>query len=280
MAFYKPSTVNELCRFLNANQNKYYLLAGGTDINVQRKNKMITFEDIFFINHLVELKGIEETKDFIKFGCLTTFYDLLKSSLIKNKLSYLHNALLSFASPVLQTMATIGGNLGNSSPTADVIPLLLVLDAKLELQSIEGSRLVELKDFYTSYKQSIMGNNEFIRSICIPFNGQFIYNDTFYKKVGARNSLTIAKVALAGLIKKDGDEIKKIRLAVGSVNEYARRLFKMEKYLAGINIHRISDLKLDFILRNEITPISDLRSDKEYRYQVCENLLKTFLKKL
>jgi xanthine dehydrogenase FAD-binding subunit len=277
MAFLKPNTMQELTSLLDSNRNKFYFLAGGTDINVQRKNRMITLEDIIFINHLTELRQIEETRDYIKIGCLVTFRDVIESSLLQKKLPYFRDSLLYFASPLLQSMATIGGNIANGSPTADVVPLLLVLKAKLELYSSDGKRIIELADFYTGYKKFNMRSNEFIRSILIPFDGKLDFNETFYRKIGARASLTIAKIALAGLKKQKNGRIEEIRLAVGSLNEYPRRLKKMEEYLTGKQVDKINFLQVDFFLRNEITPITDLRSDKEYRYQVCFNLLKEFI---
>jgi CO/xanthine dehydrogenase FAD-binding subunit len=279
MAFYKPKSMKELTSILDANRNKFYFLAGGTDINVQRKNGVITLEDIIYINHLSELKTITETKNFIKIGCLTTFRDIIESRLMIKKLPYFRDSLMMFASPLLQTMATIGGNLANGSPTADVVPLLLVLNAKLELFSSKGSRIVEVSDFFTGYKKFNMRSNEFIQSILIPFDGKLDFDEKYYRKIGARATLTIAKVALAGLKRVKNGAMDEIRLAVGSLNEYPRRLEKVEEYLTGKSEKQINMLKVDFFLRNEITPISDLRSDKEYRYQVCFNLLKEFIQK-
>jgi CO/xanthine dehydrogenase FAD-binding subunit len=277
MAFYKPNSIKELTSLLDSQKNKFYLLAGGTDINVMRKHRFISLEDIIFINHLTELKTIEETRDYIKIGCLATFRDIIDSSLLQKKLTYFRNSLQFFASPLLQTMATIGGNIANGSPTADVIPLLLVLNAKLELFSSQGARIVDLGNFFTGYKKNGLKSNEFIQSILIPFDGKLDFNGHYYQKIGARASLTIAKISLAGLKKVNNGVIEKIHLAVGSVNEYPRRLKKVEDYLTGKQFTQINSLQTDFFLRNEITPITDLRSDKEYRYQVCFNLLNDFI---
>jgi CO/xanthine dehydrogenase FAD-binding subunit len=100
---------------------------------------------------------------------------------------------------------------------------------------------------------------------------------TFYEKVGARKTLTIAKVALAAMKKESFGKITEIKLAVGSLNEYARRLPKTEAYLLGKTVTDIDYSKIDELLKQEITPITDLRSDKEYRYHVCANLIRTFL---
>ncbi len=275
MKFIKPKDLDNLFDALDGKE-KYFLLAGGTDINVQIKNGIIRNPNIIFINDLKELSGIEEKDNSIIIGSTTNFRDIIESPIIKKNLPLIHNSLLNFASPLLQTSATIGGNIANGSPTADVIPILLALDAKLEICSKTSCREVFLKDYFTGYKKNVMNNNELITKIMIAKNAEQKYQ-TFYKKVGSRNSLAIAKVAIAGIKKVENEKIMDIKLAVGSLNEYPRRLFKVEEYITGRTLIEIDFEKVDEYLNMEITPISDLRSDKEYRYHVCVNLIRTFL---
>lgn len=275
MKFIKPKDINNLYETLD-NKEQQYLLAGGTDINVQINNGVIRDPNIIYINHLKELSGIEEQNDLIIIGSTTSFKDIVESNIIKKHLPFIHNSLQNFASPLLQTSATIGGNIANGSPTADVIPILLALDAKLEICSKSACREVFLKDFFTGYKKNVMKNNELITKIIISKNAEHKHQ-TFYQKVGSRNSLAIAKVAVAGIKKVVKEKIIDIKLAVGSLNEYPRRLFKVEEYVTGKALTEIDFNKVDEYLQQEITPISDLRSDKEYRYHVCVNLIRTFL---
>ena len=133
-----------------------------------------------------------------------------------------------------------------------------------------------MKDFFTGYKKNVMKNNELITKIVIDKNAE-AKQQTFYKKVGSRNSLAIAKVSVAGVKKVSHEKIENIKIAVGSLTEYPRRLFEVEKYVTGKKLTEIDFEKVEELLSTEITPISDLRSDKEYRYHVCVNLIRTFL---
>ena len=275
MKFNKPKDINSLYEALD-NMEKQYLLAGGTDINVQIKNGTISDPNIIYINHIKELSGIEEENDQILIGSTISFKEIIDSGIIKKHLPLIHNSLQNFASPLIQTSATIGGNIANGSPTADVIPILLALDAKLMISSKSTNREVFLKDFFTGYKQNVMKNNELITKIIISKNAEYKYQ-TFYEKVGSRNSLAIAKVAIAGIKKVGKEKIIDIKIAVGSLTEYPRRLFKVEEYVKGKTLLEIDFEKVEKFLNMEITPISDLRSDKEYRYHVCVNLIRTFL---
>ena len=275
MKFIKPKNINSLYEALD-NIEKQYLLAGGTDINVQIKNGTIIDPNIIYIDHIKELSGIEEENDLILIGSTSNFKEIIESNIIKKHLPLIHNSLQNFASPLIQTSATIGGNIANGSPTADVIPILLALDAKLMISSKSTIREVFLKDFFTGYKKNVMKNNELITKIIISKDAELKYQ-TFYEKVGSRNSLAIAKIAIAGIKKVEKEKIIDIKIAVGSLTEYPRRLFKVEEYVKGKNLLEIDFEKVEEFLSMEITPISDLRSDKEYRYHVCVNLIRTFL---
>ena len=278
MEFFKPKNLDELLLKMQESSENRYLLAGGTDINVQIKNGLIKDAEIIYINHLTDLNGIKETDTEISIGATTTYFDILHSRLIEKHLPYFQASLDYFASPLLQTSATIGGNIANGSPTADVMPLLLVLDAELELISKHRTRKVAISDFSFGYKKNVMKTEEIISKIIIKKNTEKDFQN-FYEKVGARKTLTIAKVALAGLKKETSGKISEIKLAVGSLNEFARRLPKVEEYLVGKAITEINYNMIDKLLTQEITPITDLRSDQEYRYHVCANLIRTFLNK-
>ncbi len=276
MDFCKSAGLSDLLMILQEKNDNRYFLAGGTDINVQIKNGLIKNSQIIYINHINELNGISDGEYAISIGSTTTFLDILNSPIIGKYFPYFKHSLDTFASPILQTSATIGGNIANGSPTADVLPLLLVLDAKLELISQHNSRHIAISDFFTGYKKHVMKPEEIISRIIILKNAEESYK-TFYEKVGARKSLTIAKVALAGLKKESFHKISDIKLAVGSLNEFPRRLSKIEDYLLGKTLTEVDYLKIEEILTQEITPITDLRSDKEYRFHVCANLIRTFL---
>jgi CO/xanthine dehydrogenase FAD-binding subunit len=272
MNFTKPKDLEELLQIIDKKQQgKRYLLAGGTDINVQIKHGMIKNADIIYINGIDELKGIKKENGNIIIGALTTFDDIINA-----KLPFLSEVLMNFASPIIQTIATIGGNIANASPTNDVSPPLLVLDASLVLASATGQRVVPLKDFYQGYKVMDLKENEIIHSVILP-EADLSNCSTLYQKVGARKTLTIAKAAIAGIKQITDGKFTTIKLAVGSLNEYPRRLHLCEQYLKGLAIADIDYAKLKDTLQTEITPISDLRSDEDYRFAVCWNLIEGFV---
>ena len=275
MIFYRPNNLKNLFELLENSNATNYFLAGGTDINLQTRN-IPKNVNIFYINHLNVLRNITEINGHISIGSTATFSDILHSDYLAKHLPFFQNSLKFFASPIIQNLATIGGNIVNGSPTNDVSPLLLILDAKLELISKNNSRIIPFNSFYRGYKEFDLQKNELVKAILIPKNAENNL-ETFYQKVGARNSLTISKITVAGLKFIENNRIKKIKIAVGSVNEYPRRLVNLENYLITKRINEIKKDELTKIIAVEITPISDFRSDQNYRFVVCLNLIEKFL---
>jgi len=263
----RVTSLADLFEKSGACSGNYYYLAGGTDINVQISKQMIKDSTLFFVSNLSELKGIEVKGSELVIGAGESFGQIIGSELVKANVPLLSDSLVSFASPLLQNTATIGGNIANGSPTADATPILLALDAKVLLVSSKGERSVKLCDYFTGYKQSVLNKGEMIKAVIIPIEKGM---SSFYKKVSSRKSLTIAKVSLAAVFSKSGSKFTSLRIAVGSLNEYARRLPQVEKVLLSGG----SDAELQAALKKEITPITDLRSDAEYRFDVTYNLIK------
>ncbi|MBN1327421.1 MAG: FAD binding domain-containing protein [Candidatus Cloacimonetes bacterium] len=276
MRFFKPSSLPELFLTMENFEGEKYFLAGGTDLNIQKKKNLLQDRPVFYINHLTELKGIRELHEDILIGSLTSFREILDSQLLNRKLPFLQNSLAYFASPLLQTMATVGGNIANASPTADILPLLLVLDARVKLLSKSKFRELPISEFYLGYKQTILKSNEIIGGIIIPKTAETGFQ-TYYRKVGSRKALTIAKLAFAGLKKTEQNNIKIVKIAVGALNEFPRRLRKLEELITGKYTEDLKSDELRKILESEITPITDLRSDSDYRFEVTLNLLLEFL---
>ncbi len=265
---HKTHIVTDLTELLTliSSDTKPWFVAGGTDISLNiSRNQLPKNSDIYFISGIKCLKSITKSNGYIKIGALSSITDILESSIINESLPFLREALKDFASAQIRNVATLTGNIANGSPTADTIPILLVLEAELLLSSNKGSRVVSLSDFFTDYKTNVLENNEVITEILIPDKNK--NSELFSYKVGNRSALTIAKVNIAIL---KGEVVK---IAAGSVNSYPIRLFSLEKLIIEKGIERLTTQDIENELANLITPITDFRSTSEYRYTVTRNLI-------
>ncbi len=251
--------------------------AGGTDLMVLFEAGLLAHKKFVNIWNLQELKGIEATADEITLGALTTYTEVQGSEILREEFPMLCQAASETGGLAIQNRGTLAGNIANASPAGDSPPALLVYDARLELISTTGARLVSYADFHTGYKQTILKADEIISRIRLPrvMKGWRQY----YRKVGTRKAQAISKVCFAGAVRMDGKRVSDIRLALGSVAPTPLRCHETEAILKGQELNRETTGAAQAQLLKEIVPIDDIRSTANYRLRVAANLLEDFLKK-
>ncbi|MFZ0820974.1 MAG: xanthine dehydrogenase family protein subunit M [Candidatus Acidiferrales bacterium] len=249
--------------------------AGGTDLMVLFEAGKLEHQDYLNLWHFSELRGIEETPEFIRIGALTTYSKILAHATLRREFPLLCRAAAETGSAATQNRGTIGGNIANASPAADSPPALLVYDAELELISTAGSRWVAYHGFHSGYKMMDLRPTELIRTIRIPRNK--VEWRQHYRKVGARRAQAISKVCFAGAADVDGGQIRDVRIALGSVAPIVLRCTKTEDLLRGRTISPELIQAARDALAREISPIDDIRSTARYRSRVAQNLLEDFL---
>ncbi|MBF0208434.1 MAG: FAD binding domain-containing protein [Oligoflexia bacterium] len=201
----------------------------------------------------------------------------------------INNFLQYFASPQIRTVATLAGNIANASPIGDTLPLLLVTDSRLELQSVRGSRIVALKEYFLGYRQSVLAKDELITRIFIPLlplrpslalPQQLGWRLRLYK-ISRRKNLDISTVSVAFMahFSDDWSTILEIRVGLGGVAATPVRVPLVEDFLRNKCYGEWGEKEweeLGKVLQKAITPISDLRADAAYRMQIVLNHFKKF----
>lgn len=166
----------------------------------------------------------------------------------------------------------------NASPAADSPPALLVYDAELELVSYDASRWVPYRDFHTGYKTMILRQEEIVARIRIPRDVRRWRQA--YRKVGTRKAQAISKVCFAGACAMENRRVAEARIAFGSIAPVPVRCYQVENLLTGEPIRPALIEECRRKLASEIAPIDDLRSSRDYRKRVAQNLLVEFLRSL
>ncbi len=270
-----PSNLKEALKILDTHD--CYIMAGGTDLMVvkhQRSGLLPNFDkDVCYISNLKELQYIYEDEKGVHIGAGTKYIDIQENDLVPDLLKQIIDEL---ASPNIRNMATLAGNVANASPAGDSIVGLYLLDAKLELVNVHGSRIVPIEDFIFGVRKIHRHKNELIKEIFIPHHDDL---NTYWRKVGSRAAESISKVTFAGGYELDGDKVTDLRMAFGSVSITVARDREVEKKYIGLTIDEIHDKADEIVADMEkfITPITDQRSTKEYRLRVSKNILKDFL---
>ena len=270
-----PHDLKEALKILNTSD--CYIMAGGTDLMVmkhQRSGLIPNFDrDICYVANLKELQYIFEDEEGLHIGAGTKFVDIEENIIVPDLLKQIIHEL---ASPNIRNMATMAGNVANASPAGDSIVGLYLLDAQVELISVNGTRRVPIEKFILGVRKIDRKPNELIKEIYIPHHDDL---NTYWRKVGSRAAESISKVTFAGGYEVEDGKIKDFRMALGSVNITAVRNRDVENKYIGMSVEELHN-NVDQIIKDMskfITPITDQRSTKEYRLKVSNNIIKDFV---
>ena len=271
-----PASLEEALRIIN--KNNCYIMSGGTDLMVQKHvstGLLPSFDrSVLYVMGLKELDYIKKESDgSVSIGATTRFVDIEKSELVPE---IYKKVIREIASPNIRNMATMTGNIANASPAGDSIVPLVLNDAYVVLSSLNGERKVPVKDFVLGVRKTDRKNEEIITKIVLlPQNLKY-----FYRKVGSRKAESITKVSFLGAYRIENNIIKDFRVAFGSVSIKVVRNLEVENKYKNI---KVSELNIDEVIKDYsplVTPITDQRSNKEYRHKVAMNLLRKFLEEI
>jgi CO/xanthine dehydrogenase FAD-binding subunit len=253
-------------------------LAGGTDVMVLFEAGKLPHRKFLSIWKLPELRGIEVSPAHVTLGALTTYTEVQAHPVLQKEFSLLGRAAAETGGIATQNRGTLGGNIANASPAADSPPALLVYDAELELVSAGSSRWVPYNGFHTGYKQMLLRPDELIRRIRLPRRKDAWRQ--YYRKVGTRKAQAISKVCFAGAALVAGDEVRDVRIALGSVAPIVLRCTQTEAALKNQRLSAATSEAAREVLAREIAPIDDMRSSAAYRLRVAQNLLAEFIARI
>ncbi len=244
------------------------IVAGATELGVDYNKKGHRFPRLIAVDNVAELRAIRHTDGGWSIGGAATLTDIEDTVPIPA----LKKMLRVFASRQIRNRATLGGNLATASPIGDMAPVLLALDAAVELRSVRGSRTVALADFFTGYRRTVLQAGELIYAIHLPVPRGRV--DSY--KVSKRRELDISIVAAAFCIESENGIIRHARLAYGGVAATPVRARQAEALLVGRPESADTLAAVLPVLAAEFTPITDVRAGAEYRRGLIPSLFEKF----
>ena len=263
--FYQPTTLAEASRLLKDNGPGGRFLAGGTDLVIAMKEKGLLPKYIVDLKRLPGLSGIRENRDgTMTIGALTTMYAIETSPVIKKKYPFLAQSAAEVGSIQIRNRATIGGNMANATPSADVAPSLIALDATAKIASAAGERTVSMEEFFRGPGQNVMSTDEILTEITIPRTGPLMVGE--YIKFSPRDMMDLAYIGVAVAYNFAGDKkCSGVRIVLGAVAPTPLRAKNSEALLEGQVLSEELAAKVGDEATRESKPISDVRSSADYR---------------
>jgi len=270
--YLKPFILKEALR-LRKDHPMAVIINGSTDVALRQTKGKEHLAEILDLSGVEEMKTFTEDKENCVFGAGISLEMMKKFT--KESFPALYEILKVFGSLQIRNTGTIGGNIGSASPIGDLLPVLFVYKARIKLQSVTSERIINIEDFIKGYRKTDIREDELIAEVIIPKN---IAGRVRSYKVSKRKDLDISTVCGAFRVELQEDKVKEIMIAFGGMADTTKRAMKTETFLTGKPWNRENVKAAMEILGDEFTPISDARSEAEFRKVVARNLLmKCFL---
>jgi xanthine dehydrogenase small subunit len=269
--FFTPTSVAEAVAFKRDNPG-LTVISGGTDVSVVCNKRHVEPSVVMSLAHLRELDTIVQKDGCVVVGARASLVKL--EQFIQDIYPEFYQILEVFGSPQIKQAGTLAGNIANGSPIGDSLPFLYVMDAEVELTSVSGSRRVNINQLYTGYRSLAMNTDELITRVFIPL----LKPEETLKlyKVSKRKHLDISTFTAAIRMTITNNAMQDVSIAYGGVGPVVLRLPKTEAFLQGKPTSLDIFQEAGKIAVTEITPISDVRGNRDFRLQLAENILQKF----
>lgn len=275
LEYVRPDTLDEALAFLWEHGKETKIIAGGTDILVDLRAGKLSAKYLMDISSMDEIAGIEVKNDALSIGSGVTLSEIHDSKIVGRYAPTLQKASFKFASKQIRNLATIGGNVGNASPSADTVPPMIVHETLAVLRHINGERRVSIEDLFVGPYRSAVRPEEIIVSFLLK-TGENLYAD--FQKIARRKALAIARMNMALLAGKDGEgKINFIRIALGSSTPTPIRVTEVESLLEGRRLDSNLLMEGGRLMAEKMIGISGRRPSTVYKEKAVQGL---FLKML
>ncbi len=266
MEFLQPATWAEALELKAANPHAVPI-QGGTDVMVELNFDRHRPPALLDLTRVPELTQWAPENGHLRLGAGVTYATVISE--LGAQLPGLAMASRTVGSPQIRNRGTVGGNLGASSPAGDCHPVLLAVDAEVELASVRGSRRVAAAEFFTGVKRNVLAPDELIESILVaPAAGP-----QQYSKIGTRNAMVIAVAAFGLALHPDR---RHVGTGIGSAAPTPRRAPEAETFIEGVlesdglwdsrePVPGAAATRFGDLVASASSPIDDVRGTARYR---------------
>lgn len=261
--YHAPATLAEVCVLLAALGDRAVLLAGGTDVLHKMKQWKLTPQHMVSLKRCDELRGIryQEGRGVI-LGALSTQNDIYTSPVLQERYLSVSQAAHQMASNQIRNQGTVGGNIVNAVPSADLPPILIALQASIRLVSHTGQRDLPLEDFFVDAGKTLLAPGEVLTEVTIPDQAT---TGSTYIKFGLRRSGALAVAGAAVAVTVAGQALGQARIALSSAAPTVLRAREAENHLRAQPITSKLLAEAGALAAAESRPRDSIRGSAEYR---------------
>jgi len=273
--YYRPRSLEEALEIMVQRSGEVRPVAGGTDILVQARDRSLGRGALFDLTNVAELRGIDESDQHVRVGAAVTLHEVATSPLLARHCPALPVACAGVGGPQVRNRGTLGGSLASGSPAADTVPPLVVADAVVELVSISDRREIPVAELFTGVRKTVLAPDELIVSVRVPKRPGV---RAAFLRLGQRRGPVPAKVSVAVAMTFHEGRPDWVRVAAGGVAPTVIRAVAAEKALMGGGYDSLRQAMA--AIKDEVRPVDDLRSTREYRREMTAVLLERAVRRL
>ena len=275
-----PTSLAQATALLEGAHGTARVLAGGTDLIVQLREHLRDADLVVNIKKIPELMELSYSSQLgLRLGASVPCYRIYEHAEISVAYPALADAARIVGGWQIQSRASVGGNLCNSSPAADTIPALIALGAQCVIAGPKGLREVRAESFCTAPGRNVLQKGEILATIVfappVPFSG------SAYERFIPRNEMDIAVAGAASWVKlsADGTTIEQARIGLAAVAPTPLFAAEASQWLSGKPATEKTFERAGELARKVASPISDMRGTAEFRLHLVGVLTRRTLAK-
>lgn len=267
--FASPTSRKSLATLINKFPQAV-IIAGATDVGLWITKQLRELPQVIYLGQVKSLQQISLSKDVLTIGAGVTYAQALP------QLEKLHkdigNVVRRIGSKQVRSVGTVGGNIANGSPIGDMPPMLIALNAQIQLHSVDGSRDLALENFFIEYGKQNLDENEYLAQIEIPL----LKSNQRYAayKISKRFDQDISAIMAAFCLSIDDGKVSAARCAFGGMAGTPMLAAQTQQALIGLTLDDESGWQdAAENLADDFAPMSDMRASADYRMNTAKALL-------
>jgi len=268
--YYRPEELQNCLDLLDRYEKKAVVLAGGTDLVSGLKDEKYDVSAVVDIKGIKELGAIVNKEDRLFIGAGVTFDDLLRNTVVRNNYPLIYESSILMGSMGIRNRATLVGNICAAVPSLDSGAAVILYDSSVQLKSIKAERSVPIEKWFLAPQKTAIEPGEIVTGITLRSPGD---HGSCYLKKGRYRGQDLAQVGVGILALKENE----YRVAFSAVGPVPLRARSLEKHFSGKIIDNSVFDDMLYKVEEVISPITDIRSSKEYRYHMAKIMFKRAL---
>lgn len=269
IAYLRPQILQEASDYLLAYPHAK-LLAGGTDLILSLERKKVTPTHIVDLSGISHLNQVVFENGILRLGAMVTIQELHEVPIVRDKFPDIAVAAGHLGCWQVRNRATLGGNLANAAPSAEMAPPLIAHNAKVKLVSSQGERMLPLEEFFTGPGRTIMHQGEVLAEIIVPEPREGL--EMRYSRHALRRSMDISVVNVVVHLQLKGEIVIDVKIVLGAVAPTPIRSKRAEEILVGKKLDNILISNAAQAASLECQPITDVRATAGYRRKMVQVL--------